>query len=105
MTTVSNAEYCHKKPKEAIVDIICKAYNIMQSVGAKPLAITNCLNFGNPEQPHIMNQIVETIQGMKIICEEIDLPVVSGNVSLYNETSGINIAPTPVVGIVGLINE
>ena len=76
--------------------------NIMQSVGAKPLAITNCLNFGNPEQPHIMNQIVETIQGMKIICEELDLPVVSGNVSLYNETSGVNIAPTPVVGIVGL---
>ena len=102
MTTVSNAEYCHKKPKEAIVDIISEAYNIMQSVGAKPLAITNCLNFGNPEQPHIMNQIVETIQGMKIICEELDLPVVSGNVSLYNETSGVNIAPTPVVGIVGL---
>ncbi len=71
-------------------------------VGAAPLAITNCLNFGNPERPEIMAQFVGAIEGMAEACEALNYPVVSGNVSLYNETNGVAIPPTPAIGGVGI---
>jgi phosphoribosylformylglycinamidine synthase len=74
-------------------------------VGAKPVAATNNLNFGNPERPEIMAQMVETIEGMAEACEALGLPVVSGNVSLYNEHTGRPIYPTPVVGVVGVLED
>ena len=79
--------------------------DLLESAGSKPLAITNCLNFGNPEEEKIMYQFVETIKGMKKICKELNFPVVSGNVSFYNGTSGSNIAPTTVIGGIGLIED
>ena len=74
-------------------------------MGATPLAITNNLNFGNPERPEIMGQLVGAVQGMGEACEALDCPVVSGNVSLYNETNGSAILPTPVIGCVGVIGD
>ena len=75
------------------------------SVGAKPLAITNCLNFGNPENEKIMGEFAECLEGIKEACEYLNYPVVSGNVSFYNGTNKKNIFPTPVIGGVGLINN
>ena len=75
------------------------------SMGAKPLAITNCLNFGNPEKPEIMNDFVETIIGIRDASIALDFPVVSGNVSLYNETNGDAIKNTPTIGGVGLVEN
>ena len=77
----------------------------MKNAGAEPLGITNCLNFGNPENEYVMYEFVETIIGMKEMCGELEFPVVSGNVSFYNETSGKGIMPTPVIGAVGLIED
>jgi phosphoribosylformylglycinamidine synthase len=77
----------------------------MLRVGAKPLGITNCLNFGNPENENVMYEFVQTIDGLKDACKQLKFPVVSGNVSFYNETSGKGIMPTPVVGAVGLIED
>jgi phosphoribosylformylglycinamidine synthase len=74
-------------------------------VGARPIAVVNCLNFGNPEHPEVMWQLSEAIDGMAEACRAFDLPVVGGNVSLYNETAGANIDPTPVVGLLGLIDR
>jgi len=73
--------------------------------GAEPIAITDCLNFGNPERPDIMGQFVYAIEGMDEACRALDYPVVSGNVSLYNETNGVAIPPTPAIGGVGLIKD
>ncbi|MET0274325.1 MAG: AIR synthase-related protein, partial [Phenylobacterium sp.] len=77
----------------------------LTAVGAEPIAITDNLNFGNPERPEIMGQIVRAIDGMAEACRALDFPVVSGNVSLYNETNGAAIPPTPTVGAVGLIAD
>ena len=85
--------------------IIYDCYNKLLSVNAKPLGITNCLNFGNPENPNVMHDFKEVCLGMAEICKELKLPVVSGNVSFYNETSGKGIMPTPVIGGVGLIEN
>ena len=74
-------------------------------MGAEPIAITDNLNFGNPERPEIMGQIVRAIDGMALACKDLDFPVVSGNVSLYNETNGRAIPPTPTVGAVGLLAD
>ena len=75
------------------------------AVGAKPLAITNCLNFGNPEKPKVMGEFVECIDGIKEACEFLNFPVVSGNVSFYNETNSKSIFPTPVIGGIGVIDN
>jgi phosphoribosylformylglycinamidine synthase len=77
----------------------------VSAVGATPLAITDCLNFGNPERPEIMWQFVEAIEGLRMACEDLEVPVVSGNVSLYNETNGVGIYPTPMIGMVGLLDN
>jgi phosphoribosylformylglycinamidine synthase len=95
--------YCAADPVEGGRQAVAEAWRNLIAVGAKPLAITDCLNFGNPEKPDIMGQLVGCIRGMSEACERLDFPVVSGNVSLYNETHGAPIPPTPSIGGVGLI--
>ena len=84
---------------------MCEAWRNLISVGSIPIAITNCLNFGNPEKDKIMGQFVETIDGISQACTYLDFPVVSGNVSFYNETQNRAISPTPTIGGVGLIKN
>ena len=105
MTTISCAPFCHYNPRSGIRNIIYDCYYKLLSVNAKPLGITNCLNFGNPENPNVMHDFKEVCLGMSETCEELKFPVVSGNVSFYNETSGKGIMPTPVIGGVGLIEN
>jgi phosphoribosylformylglycinamidine synthase len=80
---------------------VLKCYRSIAALGAEPLAVTDCLNYGNPEDPKVMGQIVAGIEGIGLACKALGTPVVSGNVSLYNETDGKSIAPTPMIGMVG----
>jgi phosphoribosylformylglycinamidine synthase subunit PurL len=98
-----NPHYVAADPYEGGKQAVAEAYRNLSSVGATPIAITDNLNFGNPEKPATMGYIVKAIEGMAEACRVLDFPVVSGNVSLYNETDGVAIPPTPVVGGVGLI--
>ena len=84
---------------------VLEAARNVACAGGEPLAITDCLNFGNPEKPEIAWELAEAIEGMARACEALGIPVVSGNVSLYNETDGRAIHPTPVVGCVGLVDD
>ncbi len=105
-TTVdSSANYCKAHPITGGKQIVCESWRNLISVGAKPLAITNCLNFGNPENPNVMGEFAECLLGIKEACEFLSYPVVSGNVSFYNGTNKKNILPTPVIGGVGLISK
>ena len=97
--------YCKAHPKSGAMQAVCETWRNLISVGAQPIAITNCLNFGNPEKKEIMGQFVDSINGMKEACEALNYPVISGNVSLYNETNGIAIYPTPTIGGVGLLKN
>ena len=101
----SSANYCKSHPLSGGKQIVCESWRNLVSVGAKPIAITNCLNFGNPENPEIMGEFAENILGIKEACEFLDFPVVSGNVSFYNGTNNNNIYPTPVIGGIGLIKN
>lgn len=101
----SSANYCKSHPISGGKQIVCENWRNLISVGAKPLAITNCLNFGNPENKEIMGEFVECLEGIKDACEFLNYPVVSGNVSFYNGTNKKNIYPTPVIGGVGLIQK
>ena len=101
----SSANYCKAHPLTGGKQIVCENWRNLISVGAKPIAITNCLNFGNPENSKIMGEFAECLLGIKEACEFLDYPVVSGNVSLYNGTNKKNIYPTPVIGGVGLIQN
>ena len=105
ITTDCTPRYCLADPHEGGRQAVAEAYRNLSAVGARPLAVTDNLNFGNPEKPEIMGQIVEAIQGMGEACRSLDFPVVSGNVSLYNETNGQAILPTPAIGAVGLIDN
>jgi len=105
LTVDSSANYCKSHPLTGGKQIVCESWRNLISTGAKPIAITNCLNFGNPENPKIMGQFVECIMGIKEACEFLNFPVVSGNVSFYNGTNNKNIYPTPVIGGVGLIKD
>jgi phosphoribosylformylglycinamidine synthase II len=105
VTVDSSANYCKAHPLTGGKQIVCESWRNLVSVGAKPIAITNCLNFGNPENPKIMGEFAECLLGIKEACEFLDYPVVSGNVSFYNGTNKKNIDPTPVIGGVGLIKE
>ncbi len=105
VTVDSSANYCKSNPLSGGKQIVCESWRNLISVGAKPIAITNCLNFGNPENPDIMGEFAENILGIKEACEFLDYPVVSGNVSFYNGTNNNNIYPTPVIGGVGLIKN
>ncbi|MBF95786.1 MAG: Phosphoribosylformylglycinamidine synthase subunit PurL [Alphaproteobacteria bacterium MarineAlpha9_Bin4] len=104
-TTDCNIFYCDTDPYLGVIQAISESFRNLVSVGARPLAITNCLNFGNPEKKEIMGQFVQTIKGMKIASKKLSLPIVSGNVSFYNETNNRSIPPTPQIGAVGVIND
>ena len=97
--------YCKAHPKSGAMQAVCETWRNLISVGAQPIAITNCLNFGNPEKKEIMGQFVDSINGMKEACETLNYPVISGNVSLYNETNGTAIYPTPTIGGVGILKN
>ena len=101
----SSANYCKSHPITGGKQIVCENWRNLITVGANPLAITNCLNFGNPENKEIMGEFAECLEGIKEACEYLNYPVVSGNVSFYNGTNKKNIYPTPVIGGVGLINK
>tara|TARA_B100001027_G_scaffold195996_1_gene152621 strand:+ start:1 stop:1425 length:1425 start_codon:yes stop_codon:yes gene_type:complete len=101
----SSANYCKSNPILGGKQIVCENWRNLVTVGAKPLAITNCLNFGNPENKEVMGEFAECLGGIKEACEFLDYPVVSGNVSFYNGTNKKNIFPTPVIGGVGLIKK
>jgi phosphoribosylformylglycinamidine synthase II len=109
MTTDCTPRYCYADPYEGGKQAIAEAYRNLCAVGAKPLAVTNCLNFGNPQRPEIMAQFVEALRGMGDACRALDFPIVSGNVSLYNESKatggGSAILPTPAIGGVGLLGD
>jgi phosphoribosylformylglycinamidine synthase len=105
MTSDVTPRYVQADPYEGGKQAVAEAWRNLTAVGALPIAITDNLNFGNPERPEIMGQIVRAIEGMAEACRALDFPVVSGNVSLYNETNGSAIPPTPAVGAVGLIAD
>lgn len=105
ITTDVTPRYCLADPYEGGKQCVAETWRNLTCVGADPIAITDCLNFGNPERPEIMGQLVGCIDGMNEACRAFDYPVVSGNVSLYNETNGQAIPPTPAVGGVGLIPD
>lgn len=100
-----NGRFAAVNPKEGAKLIVAEAARNNVCVGAKPIAVTNCLNFASPERPKIMWAFSETIDGMKEACEKFETPVISGNVSFYNETDGDGILPTPTIGMVGLIED
>ena len=100
-----NPRYCKADPFEGGKQAVAEAYRNLISVGSIPLATTDNLNFGNPEKPEIMGQFVGCIKGISEACKVLGMPIVSGNVSLYNETDGEPILPTPTIGAVGLIND
>ncbi len=105
ITTDCTPRYCLADPYEGGKQAVAEAYRNLCAVGARPLAITDCLNFGDPTNPETMGQFAGCIDGMAEACRALDLPVVSGNVSLYNATDGVGIPPTPAVGAVGLIED
>ncbi len=105
VVTECTPRYCLADPYEGGKQAVAAAYRRLIAVGAKPLAITDCLNFGAPTNPVVMGQLVGCIEGMAEACRVLDFPVVSGNVSLYNETEGRPIPPTPAVGAVGMIED
>jgi phosphoribosylformylglycinamidine synthase len=100
-----NGRYCAASPREGAKLIVAEAARNVVCVGARPIAVTNCLNFPSPERPEVMWAFSETIDGMAEACRAFDTPVISGNVSFYNETEGRGILPTPVIGMVGLVEE
>ena len=101
----SSACYCYSHPITGGKQVVCESWRNLISVGAKPLAITNCLNFGNPEKEKNMGEFVECVEGISEACKYLNFPVVSGNVSFYNETKDIGIKPTPTIGGIGLISN
>ncbi|MBI4288312.1 MAG: phosphoribosylformylglycinamidine synthase subunit PurL [Chloroflexi bacterium] len=105
MTCDGNGRYCYVNPRVGGEMVIAEAARNLACVGAEPLAITDCLNFGNPDRPDIYYQLKECVRGIAHACRRFGIPVISGNVSLYNETRGLSIYPTPVVGMVGLLED
>ncbi len=100
-----NGRYCYLNPRRGAAIAVAETARNVSAVGALPLAVTDCLNFGNPERPEVMWQFVEAIEGMREACETLETPVTGGNVSLYNETNGVGIYPTPMIGMVGLLED
>lgn len=105
ITTDCNSRYCYIDPYWGAAHAVAEAARNVVCSGAKPQAITDCLNFGNPENPEIMWQFEQAVLGMSAACTEFNTPVVSGNVSLYNDTAGEGIFPTPTVGMVGILDD
>jgi phosphoribosylformylglycinamidine synthase len=100
-----NGRYCAANPREGAKLLVAEAARNVVCVGAQPIAITNCLNFASPERPEVMWSFSEVIDGMAEACKAFNTPVVSGNVSFYNETEGRGVLPTPVIGMIGLIDD
>jgi len=105
LTTDGNHRWCAVDPRIGSAMVVAEAVLNLACVGAKPLALVNCLNFGNPEHPEVMWQLAEAVDGMGEACRGLGVPVVGGNVSLYNESRGRDIDPTPVVGVLGIIER
>ena len=105
IATDGNGRYCWLDPFEGARLAVAEAARNVACSGAVPIGATNCLNFGNPEKPEVMGQLVKAIQGMAEACRALDIPITGGNVSLYNETDGQAIYPTPVMGVVGLLED
>ncbi|MBT5074858.1 MAG: phosphoribosylformylglycinamidine synthase subunit PurL [Kordiimonadaceae bacterium] len=105
ISTDCTPRYCYADPFEGGKQAVAETWRNITAVGANPMAITDCLNFGNPERPDIMGQFVGAIEGIREACTVLDYPVISGNVSLYNETNGTGIHPTPAIGGVGLMQD
>jgi phosphoribosylformylglycinamidine synthase II len=105
LTNDGNGRYCYVNPYVGGAITIAEASRNLVCSGAQPMAITNCLNFGDPDKKDVYYQLKECVLGMSRVCREFKIPVISGNVSLYNETRGVAIYPTPVIGMVGLIEN
>ncbi|MDQ6692268.1 MAG: AIR synthase related protein, partial [Candidatus Dormibacteraeota bacterium] len=105
LTTDCNSRYCELDPYLGAQIAVAEAARNIVATGARPLAITDCLNFGNPDKPEVYWQMEEVTSGLANACRALDLPIVSGNVSLYNDTDGESIFPTPVIGMVGVIDD
>ena len=105
VTTDGNHRWCAVDPKIGTAMTVAESMLNLACVGAEPRALVNCLNFGNPENPNVMWQLSEAVDGMAEACSQFNIPVVGGNVSLYNESQGNNIDPTPIVGLIGVINN
>ncbi|MGH7105754.1 MAG: phosphoribosylformylglycinamidine synthase subunit PurL [Acetobacteraceae bacterium] len=105
LTTDSTPRYCAADAEAGGAQAVAEAWRNLTAVGARPLAVTNNLNFGSPENPEVMGQFAGAIRGMAAACRALDFPVVSGNVSFYNETNGVPILPTPVIGGLGVIDD
>ena len=105
MSVDGNGRYCYLDPRRGAMLAVAEAARNVACAGAVPIGATNCLNFGNPERPDVMWQLVECIEGIADACRALDTPITGGNVSLYNETDGKAIYPTPVIGVVGLIED
>jgi phosphoribosylformylglycinamidine synthase len=104
-TTDCNALACSLDPHNGAAQAVAEAVRNLACVGAEPVGVTDCLNFGSPENPDVMGQFAAAVEGLTEACRAFEVPVVSGNVSFYNETSGTAILPTPTVGMVGLVPE
>jgi phosphoribosylformylglycinamidine synthase len=105
MSVDGNGRYCYLDPRRGAMLAVAEAARNVACAGATPVGATNCLNFGNPERPEIMWQLVEAIEGIADACRALDIPITGGNVSLYNETNGEAIYPTPILGVVGVIDD
>jgi len=105
MTVDSNPLHCYVDPYQGSIMTVCEAARNLSAVGAEPLALTDCLNFGNPEKPDVMWEFARSVEGIARACTVLGIPVISGNVSFYNETLGKPILPTPTIGMVGLIDN
>jgi phosphoribosylformylglycinamidine synthase len=106
MTTDCNARYCHLDPNLGAQHAVAEAARNIVATGARPLAVTDCLNLANPDRPEVYWELEETIAGLAQACRALELPIVSGNVSLYNDSAGTSaIHPTPVVGMIGVIDD
>ncbi len=104
-STDGNGLWCELDPLEGAKRVVAESYRNVACTGARPLATTNCLNFGNPERPEIMWQLATAIEGIGVACAALDVPITGGNVSLYNETNGRAIHPTPVIGVLGVLDD
>jgi phosphoribosylformylglycinamidine synthase subunit PurL len=105
LTTDGNSRYCHRDPRAGARIAVAEASRNLACAGAVAQALTDCLNFGNPERPEVMWQFSEAVDGIAEACRALEIPVVSGNVSFYNETEGKGIYPTPVIGMVGILED
>ena len=105
VSTDANARWSYLNPYEGVKLALLESCRNIATTGAKPLAVTNCLNFGSPEDPGVMWQFAETVRGLADICLEMGLPITGGNVSFYNQTGSVAILPTPVIGVLGVIQD